>query len=370
MSNMKELNERLIAGEMYNSNVSIRAVEEEDEKLVVKAIANKFLDADGVPVEDNHGTILTQATLATDNYMKYNSVVLAHHNGERPVGKVTSLNMKEDGLEVILEVYKDNDPQIFNQVKRGTLNGISIGMYINKSEYSEILDSVIIREADLVEISLVTNPSNPLSFIEAVDMCSLGVCSAIRSSTKTNRNVDKEAMKIMLKQVLAEEAEAKAAEDEVKAAEVEASRVLEEAKLEEERLAEEARLLEEGKETDEEKEARLAEEAKVTEEAKVAEEAKVVEEARLAEEARLLEESKETDEEKEARLAEEAKVAEQARIDALPPKTFEERLEEAAVAFANKEEGSELTPEQVNLLTFIIMNYGDIDLAVAKHLEG
>ena len=117
MSQIKELNKELTAGKLYNTNVSIRAVEEEEEYLVVKAIANKFLDANGTPVEDNHGTILTQATLDTSAYMRYNSVVLAHHNGERPVGKVTHLNMKEDGLEVILEVYKDNDAQIYNQVK-------------------------------------------------------------------------------------------------------------------------------------------------------------------------------------------------------------------------------------------------------------
>ena len=367
MSNMKELNEKLQKGEQYNSTVSIRAVEENDEYLVVRAIANKFLDASGAPVEDNHGTILTQATLDTSDYMKYNSVVLAHHNSERPVGKTTSLSMKEDGLEVVLEVYKDNDPQIFNQVKRGTLQGLSIGMYIDKSEYSEILDSVIIREARLMEISLVTNPSNPLSFIEAVDMCSLGACSAIRSGStlKQNRSVDKEAMKAMLKQVLQEEKEEaervaeearviaeKLAEETASADKLEAERVAEEAKVEEERLAEEARLLEEekAKETDEEKVIREEAERVATE----------AEKLRLAEEAIVEAERLEAE-----RVAEELRLAE----EATPTISFEERLEEAAIAFSNMEEGKTLTSEQVNLLTFIVMNYGDIETAVKQHLE-
>ena len=98
MSKMKELGASLETGKQYNSIVSIRAVEDKDEKLVVRAIANKFLDANGAPVIDNHGTILTQATLDTSRYMEYNSVVLAFHNDERPVGKVTHLSMKEDGL--------------------------------------------------------------------------------------------------------------------------------------------------------------------------------------------------------------------------------------------------------------------------------
>ncbi len=47
--------------------------------------------------------------------------------------------------------------------------------------------------------------------------------------------------------------------------------------------------------------------------------------------------------------------------------SFEERLEEAAIAFNT--EGVELTPEQINLLTFIVMNYNSIDAAVKNHLE-
>jgi len=47
--------------------------------------------------------------------------------------------------------------------------------------------------------------------------------------------------------------------------------------------------------------------------------------------------------------------------------SFEEKLEEAAKAFSAKDE--EFTSEQINLLTFIVMNYSNIDEAVKKYLE-
>ncbi|RKY21594.1 MAG: hypothetical protein DRP62_07865 [Planctomycetota bacterium] len=321
MSQIKELYNKLESGEQYNDTAAIRGVEVMDNYLVVKAIANKFLDANGLPVEDNHGTILTQATLDTSRYMQYNSVVLAHHNGERPVGKVTSLNMKEDGLEVILEIYEDNDPQVYNQVKRGTLNALSVGMMINDAEYSEVLDAVIIRSAELVEISLVTNPSNPLSFIEAVDMCSLGVCSAIRSGNPSN--IDKEAFKAIIKDMVDSGELDLAAPEPEPTVEPEPEPTVEP-----------------------EPEPVVEPEPEPTVEPEPEPEP-------------VVEPEPEPVVEPEPELE---------GYDITPPiVSFEERLEEAAIAFSNKE--GEFTSEQVNLLTFIVMNYGSIDSAVKKHLE-
>jgi len=203
MVDIKELSTRLASGEVYNNVVSIRAVDPKegaDATLVVRAVANKFVDDNGIPVEDAHGTVLTPATLDTSTYLKNNSVVLAHHDPKSPVGLTRSINMKDTGMEVVLEIYKDTNPEIYNQVKRGVLNALSVGMVINDAEYSALLDAVVIRNATLMEISLVTNPSNPLSFIDSVDMCSLGVCSAIRSTTRAG-GVDKEAFKAMIKQM-------------------------------------------------------------------------------------------------------------------------------------------------------------------------
>ena len=354
MLNMKELNKELTKGKLYNTNVSIRAVEENDEYLVVKAIANKFLDANGTPVEDNHGTILTQATLDTSAYMRYNSVVLAHHNGERPVGKVTNLDMKEDGLEVILEVYKDNDAQIFNQVKRGTLNGLSVGMYILESEYSELLDSVIIRKAELAEISLVTNPSNPLSFIEAVDMCSMGVCSAIRSTERKleERSVDKEAFKAIIKDMV-ENGELDLTKHE-SIVEPEVDPIVE---PEVDPIVE--------PEVDPEVEPEVEPEVDPEVEPEVDPEVEPEVEPEV---------DPEVEPEVEITKDNAKDVIKEIFADAgndiiLPNVSFEDRLEDAAQAFANKEEGAKLTPEQVNLLSFIVMNYGSIEDAVKQHLE-
>ena len=324
MSKIKDLYKDIQQGNMYNEHYSIRAVEEADEYLVVEAVANKFLDHKGSPVEDHHGTILTRATLDISNYMQYNSVVLAHHNPERPVGKVINAQMRDDGFYVRFEVYKDNDPQIYNQVKRGTLNGISVGMYINESEYSEILDSIIIRSAELVEISLVTNPSNPLSFIESVDMCSLGVCSAIRSASvkqKQNRNVDKEVFKALIKDMIAS--------GELELSKPEASKPIEEIPAEAPKEEPQEVPVEEPVEIPEVPVEKPKEEPKVTD----------------------------------------GKPQDPASYDIIPPNvSFEDKLEEAAKAFANKE--TALTNEQVNLLTFIVMNYNNIDEAVKQHLEG
>lgn len=195
--------------ELVYDHITFSDVSSTDEDvLIVKGYANRFLYEGQVEV-DSHGTAFTPAAFNLDNY-KLNPVILYMHDMYRPIGKALVLKVTDQGLYLEAAIYKDINKEAFVAAKNGVLNGFSIGIRIYYEEYSDMLDAFIVKSGELVEISLVTIPSNTKSVIDNVDLCEAGVCTVIRSaendkSTAIRKSdIDKNLLKRMVEKALSE----------------------------------------------------------------------------------------------------------------------------------------------------------------------
>jgi len=112
------------------------------------------------------------------------------------------IKLTEDGLYLEARIFKDIDLEVYTAVKTGALSAFSIGIYINAESYSDLLDAYVVDSGELVEVSLVTVPSNAKSVIENVDLCSMGACTVLRSRKEPTTDIDKQIIKRMVKELL------------------------------------------------------------------------------------------------------------------------------------------------------------------------
>lgn len=92
------------------------------------------------------------------NYLK-NPVILAFHDHDDPVGRMTEHKVDEKGLWIKARVSAAAE-DVFNKVKDGLITAFSIGFRVLDAEYNSAVDLFVIKEVELLEISLVSIPCN------------------------------------------------------------------------------------------------------------------------------------------------------------------------------------------------------------------
>lgn len=92
------------------------------------------------------------------NYLK-NPIILAHHDPDDPIGRMEDYKIKPEGLWVKARVSAAAD-KTFSLIKDGVLTAFSIGFIIKDAIYDSITDLFIIKELELLEISVVSIPCN------------------------------------------------------------------------------------------------------------------------------------------------------------------------------------------------------------------
>lgn len=93
-----------------------------------------------------------------DNYQA-NPILLFNHNYGQPIGRATSLEVDGKGLRIEASISKSAGPT-YGLVKDGVLSTFSVGFMIKNADYNEVTDGYIIREAELLEVSVVSVPCN------------------------------------------------------------------------------------------------------------------------------------------------------------------------------------------------------------------
>lgn len=97
--------------------------------------------------------------------------LLWQHQTNEPVGIFTEITEDDYGLKVTGKLLIDDDPlakRAYAHLKAGSINGLSIGFHIIDIEHNSSLDIEIIREVELLEISLVTFPSNEMATVTSL----------------------------------------------------------------------------------------------------------------------------------------------------------------------------------------------------------
>ena len=91
------------------------------------------------------------------NYLK-NPIILAQHDHDDPIGRMTEHRIDSKGLWIKARISAA--AEIFSLVKDGVVTAFSVGFRIKDAEYNSVAELFIIKELELVEISVVSVPCN------------------------------------------------------------------------------------------------------------------------------------------------------------------------------------------------------------------
>lgn len=135
---------------------SVKAVGEGDNPpLKIKGYANTI-------TKDRAGDVILSEAWTTSNALKNfmkNPIMLFGHNHSRPIGKILDLVPTESGLMVEGEVSAA-DLQIYSLIRDEVLKTFSVGFYIKDAEWDDTTETFIIKDLELLEISVVSVPCN------------------------------------------------------------------------------------------------------------------------------------------------------------------------------------------------------------------
>lgn len=111
-------------------------------------------------VTDRSGDVITQDAWnkGLENYLK-NPIVLAHHEHDEPIGRVVDHRVDSRGLWVKARISAAAE-DTFNLIKDGILTTFSVGFMIKDAMYDAVTDLFVIKELELLEISVVSVPCN------------------------------------------------------------------------------------------------------------------------------------------------------------------------------------------------------------------
>lgn len=179
-------------------NTFIKSVETNDGVVKIRGMAS-------TDREDRMGDILAASCWTKggmDNYSK-NPIILFNHNYDRPIGKAIELNLKPDGLEIVAEL-PENTPEA-RLVKAGVLKAFSVGFRIRDADYLEHTDGLLIKDAELIEISVVSVPCNQDALFEVTKTFSGDYREALNASeaevSKKEELMDEQELKALLERL-------------------------------------------------------------------------------------------------------------------------------------------------------------------------
>ena len=94
------------------------------------------------------------------NNFKKNPIILFNHNYDRPIGRATGLDVTDKGLELEAKISKSAPDGVCDLVKDGVLGAFSVGFRVKDADYIEETDGLMIKDAELFEVSVVSVPCN------------------------------------------------------------------------------------------------------------------------------------------------------------------------------------------------------------------
>jgi HK97 family phage prohead protease/HK97 family phage major capsid protein len=91
------------------------------------------------------------------NYLK-NPIVLAYHDHDDPIGRMIEHKIDSKGLWIKARISAA--AEVFNLIKDNVLTAFSVSFRVLDAEYNAVTELFIIKELELIEISVVSVPCN------------------------------------------------------------------------------------------------------------------------------------------------------------------------------------------------------------------
>lgn len=148
--------------------------------------------------EDRYGDIVNPGAFEkTIEQFMANPVMLLQHDHNKRIGDFTELNIDDKGLYVKGEVkYTAGDTELFEKIENKSLRGFSIWFRVLEAEFQEKLDEkgnivdflFIIKELDLIEISVVNVPANPFTLMKSIENLTTKSFEEVAKDIETDEN--------------------------------------------------------------------------------------------------------------------------------------------------------------------------------------
>ena len=91
------------------------------------------------------------------NYLK-NPIILSQHDHDDPIGRMVEYKIDSKGLWIKARISAA--AEVFNLVKDEVVTAFSVGFRINDAEYNAATELFVVKDLELVEISVVSIPCN------------------------------------------------------------------------------------------------------------------------------------------------------------------------------------------------------------------
>lgn len=119
---------------------------------------------------DRQGEVIKQDGWDLENFKKNPVILFGHDSWELPIGKAVDIYTEGDKtyavIEFAVDIY-DKAKTIWEMVKRGILNTVSVGFMNMEYVDGEDYDNVELTKNELLEISIVPIPANPNAIVLA-----------------------------------------------------------------------------------------------------------------------------------------------------------------------------------------------------------
>lgn len=139
----------------FDTPLTFKEVDSDSEQLIIEGFASTV-------DKDRMGDIIVSDAW-NDNALKayaQNPVILAFHRHDRPIGKATNVKAGKDGLTLTAYISKAAG-EIRELIKDGILKAFSVGFIVKDADYDMEKDIFLIKEVELLEVSVVSVPANP-----------------------------------------------------------------------------------------------------------------------------------------------------------------------------------------------------------------
>lgn len=135
-----------------NSAFSIKAASDDNQAIYIEGYAS-------TTDVDRHGDVVPTSVWekGMTNYLK-NPIILAYHDHHDPIGRMTQYKADSKGLWIKARI--STAAKQFQLIKDGILTAFSIGFRVLDAEYNSAAEVFLIKELELVEISVVSVPAN------------------------------------------------------------------------------------------------------------------------------------------------------------------------------------------------------------------
>src|SRR6056300_1657726 len=120
-----------------------------------------------------------------------NPIILFNHDYDKPIGRATGLKVTPNGLELKAKISKSAPDHVAQLVKEGILGAFSVGFRVKDADYISETDGLMIKDAELFEVSVVSVPCNQAAtFSLSKSFDSMAEYEEFKKTFKSTNRVD------------------------------------------------------------------------------------------------------------------------------------------------------------------------------------